>query len=110
MCREDGSQGLLALSRVGLPHMLTNVDLARRSLRHPPGCLKPSWWTAVGAPQDEPDGRRLGLAMQWERTGRRAPSTLAAGDELPMKRTSQPHERTGAAATQRQEKGGTLLC
>jgi hypothetical protein len=72
--------------------------------------------------------------MQWERTGRRAPSTLAAGDESPMNSRErrvqrafsrgllalvcsarypmngpQPHERSGARATQRQEKGRTLL-
>jgi hypothetical protein len=67
-------------------------------------------------------------------SGRRAPSTLAAGDESPMnsrerrvqrafqrptrpgllrtlphERISQPHKRTGALATQRQEKERTLL-
>src|SRR5215217_3576698 len=62
--------------------MLANVDLARPSLRHPPGCLKPSWWTAVGGPQDEPGGRSLqDSALQGDR---RAPPTLAAGDESPM--------------------------
>src|SRR5215212_7712216 len=62
--------------------MLANVDLARPSLRHPPGCLKPSWWTAVGGPQDEPGGRSLqDSALQGDR---RAPSTLATGDESPM--------------------------
>jgi hypothetical protein len=84
MCREDGCQGLLAPTRVGLPRMLTNVDLARPSPRHPPGCLEPSWWTAVGDPQDEPGGRRTEIALQRDWNDRRAPSTLAAGDVLPM--------------------------
>ena len=75
---------VLAPTRVGLPHMLTNVDLARPSLRHPPGCLEPSWWTALGGPQDEPGGRRTEIALQRDWNHRRAPSTLAAGDEVPM--------------------------
>jgi hypothetical protein len=81
MCREEGSQGLLAPTRLGLPRMLTNVGLARPSPRHPPGCLEPSWWTAVGGPQDEPGGRRTEVALQRDWNDRRAPSTLAAGDE-----------------------------
>jgi hypothetical protein len=89
MCREDGSQGLLAPTRVGLPRMLTNVGLARPSLRHPPGCLEPSWWTAVGDPQDEPGGRRTEIALQPIWSDRRALPTVAAGDESPMN----PHER-----------------
>ena len=84
MCREDGSQGLLAPTRVGLPRMLTNVGLARPSLRHPPGCLEPSWWTAVGDPQDEPGGLRTEIALQRIWSDRRALPTVAAGDESPM--------------------------
>jgi hypothetical protein len=40
--------------------------------------------TALDGPQDEPGGHRAGFAVQAPWSGRRAPSTVAAGDELPM--------------------------
>src|SRR5215210_7258504 len=80
---------------------------------------------ALDGPQDEPGGRSAEFAMQGLGSDRRAPSTLAAGDEVPMNSrerrvqrafqwptrpgllralphelSSKPHERTGAGGTQ----------
>jgi hypothetical protein len=84
VCCEDGSQGLLAPTRVGLPRMLTNVALARPSLRHPPGCLEPSWRKALDGPQDEPGDRRAEIALQRDWNDRRVPSKRPVGDKPPM--------------------------
>ena len=80
------------------------------------------------ARHEEPGGRRTEIALQRDWNDRRAPSTLAAGDESPMNSRERrvqrafqgpghpcllsaplPHERPGAGGTQRQEKGEILL-
>jgi len=44
--------------------------------------------TALDGLQDEPGGHRAGFAVQAPWSGRRASSTVATGDEVPMN----PHE------------------
>jgi hypothetical protein len=79
------------------------------------------------ARHDEPDGHYASFVVQAIWSGRRAPSTLAAGDESPMNSRERrvqrafqepgrpgllsalPHERTGAGGTQRQERWRILL-